>query len=278
MIRFEHTLFALPFALMGMILAAKGFPKTGIFVAILVCMASARSAAMAFNRLVDREFDARNPRTVDRALPAGRIGTTFVRVFVLVNAAIFVAGAWSLNALAGCLSPVALAIVFGYSYMKRWTSWCHAVLGLALAIAPMGAWIAVRGSFDLVPVLLSTAVVFWLIGFDTIYALQDEEFDRSEGLKSLPVRLGGRKALVVARFSHAAMVCCLGALGIVGGLGAIYATTVALVGAIIVWEHAMVSPRDLRKLNVAFFQANVAVSTVLLCGTALDLAFAGGAR
>lgn len=278
MIRFEHTLFAMPFAFTGMVLAARGIPRAATVIGIVVAMVAARSAAMAFNRLVDREFDARNPRTANRALPAGLVDVRFVRVFIVASAIVFVLASWSLNRLAGWLSPLALAVVLGYSYTKRFTVWCHAVLGLALSIAPVGAWVAVRGTLDWPPAILAAAVVFWLVGFDTLYALQDEDFDRSVGLRSLPVALGAKGALGVARASHAAMIVCLGVLGVVHALGIAFHIAVAIAAAIIVWEHRVVSPTDLRRLNIAFFQANVAVSTVILLGAVCATAAGGGVR
>lgn len=270
MIKIEHTLFALPFAGVGAILAARGLPSWPTLGWILVAMVGARSAAMGFNRLVDRDVDARNPRTRNRALPAGLIGVPFVVGFVAAASALLVLAAWMLNPLALALSPVALGIVFLYSTTKRWTHWSHAWLGLALSVAPMGAWIAVRGSFGVPPFLLSAAVVFWLIGFDIIYALQDEAFDRESGLHSLPVRYGARGALRIARASHAAMVASLVGLGVVAGLGVWYGIGVVATAGLILAEHLLISPTDLRRLNAAFFQANVAVAMALLVGTSMD--------
>jgi 4-hydroxybenzoate polyprenyltransferase len=276
MIKFEHTLFALPFAVSGMLLAANGLPSARVIVGILLCMVGARSAAMAFNRLVDREFDAANPRTSNRALPAGMLDAAFVRGFVMVSSALFVGAAAWLNPLALWLSPVALAVVFGYSYAKRFTHWCHAWLGVALSIAPMGAWVAVRGRLDWEPVWLCAAVVAWLIGFDILYALQDEGFDRSAGLRSIPVRFGAQRALAIARISHAAMVGLLAGLGWFAGLGMAYGLGVAAVAAVLVWEHSQVRDNDLRRVNIAFFHANVVVSTVLMAAIAVDVAVSGG--
>lgn len=271
MIKIEHTLFALPFALMGAVLAARGVPTGRTLFWILVAMVGARSAAMAFNRLVDRDYDAKNPRTASRALPAGLVSVGFVKGFTGVASLLLVLASWQLNPLAFVLSPVALGIVFLYSYTKRFTHWCHAFLGLALSVAPVGAWVAVRGDITLVPLALGAAVVCWLIGFDTIYALQDAEFDKNAGLHSLPVRFGARRALAIGRGSHALMIVLLVALGKLATLGGWYFTGVALAAALIATEHALISPTDLKRLNIAFFNINIAVSSGLLLFTALDL-------
>nr|CAA9210756.1 Menaquinone via futalosine polyprenyltransferase (MenA homolog) [uncultured Armatimonadetes bacterium] len=271
MIKIEHTLFALPFALMGALLAAGGLPTGAQIVWILVAMVGARSAAMAFNRLVDRDIDARNPRTANRALPAGLVSVPFVVGFTVVASALLVGAAYRLNPLAFALSPVALVIVFFYSFTKRFTAWSHAFLGLALAVAPVGAWIAVRGAFGVPALWLGAAVVCWLIGFDIIYALQDVGFDRTAGLRSLPASLGPRRALSVGRAAHAVMIGCLAGVGVTAGLGAWYYAGVALAAVLIAWEHAIIRPDDLRRLNVAFFNLNIAVSSGLLLFTALDI-------
>jgi 4-hydroxybenzoate polyprenyltransferase len=271
MIKFEHTLFALPFALMGALLAARGLPSLRTLFWIGVAMVGARSAAMAFNRLVDRDYDAKNPRTASRALPAGLVGPAFVVRFTLASSLLLVIAAWQLNPLALALSPLALGIVFFYSLTKRFTAWSHAFLGLALACAPVGAWIAVAGTLALPPLLLGAAVVCWLIGFDILYALQDVDFDRAAGLHSLPVRYGPDLALIVARRFHALMIICLLLLGCAASLGLWYFTGVGLAALLIAVEHRLVAPTDLRRLNVAFFHVNIAVSTGLLAFTALDL-------
>ncbi|MBB6049087.1 UbiA-like polyprenyltransferase [Armatimonas rosea] len=276
MIKIEHTLFALPFALMGALLAARGLPDGRTLFWILVAMVGARSAAMAFNRLVDRDYDAKNPRTASRALPAGLVSVGFVKGFTALTSLLLVVAAWQLNPLALALSPVALGVVFLYSYTKRFTHWCHAFLGLALAVAPVGAWVAVRGDLTLVPLALGAAVVCWLVGFDTIYALQDAEFDRGAGLHSLPVRFGARTALAIGRASHALMIVLLLALGRLAGLHGWYFTGVALAAALIAAEHALISPTDLKRLNIAFFNVNIAVSSGLLLFTALDLWLSAG--
>lgn len=270
MIKIEHTLFALPFALMGAILAARGLPSGRTLFWILVAMVGARSAAMAFNRLVDRDYDAKNPRTATRAIPAGLVSVGFVKGFTLVTSLLLVLAAWQLNPLALALSPVALGVIFLYSYTKRFTHWCHAFLGLALSIAPIGAWVAVKGTLELVPLTLGAAVVCWLLGFDTIYALNDLEFDRTAGLNSLPVRFGAAGALRIARVSHAIMVGLLLVLGRLAHLGGWYGTGVGLAALLIAAEHAIISPTDLKRLNIAFFNVNIAVSTGLLLFTLLD--------
>jgi 4-hydroxybenzoate polyprenyltransferase len=271
MIKIEHTLFALPFAFMGALLAARGLPTAWQTFWILVAMVGARSAAMAFNRLVDRKFDAANPRTKGRALPAGQVRVPFVIGFTVAASALLVLAAAMLNPLALVLSPVALAVVFFYSYTKRFTAWSHAFLGLALSIAPIGAWIAVAGRLDVTPLCLGAAVVCWLIGFDVIYALQDLDFDRSTGLHSLPVRFGPRRALALARFFHGLMIVFLLLTGSAARLGGWYFAGVALAAMLIATEHTIIRPDDLRRLNVAFFNVNTAVSAGLLLFTALDL-------
>jgi 4-hydroxybenzoate polyprenyltransferase len=271
MIKIEHTLFAMPFALMGALLAARGIPSAGKIFWIIVAMVGARSAAMAFNRLVDRDFDAANPRTKMRALPAGLVSVPFVVGFTIASSALLVLAAVMLNPLAAWLSPVALAIVFFYSLTKRFTAWSHLFLGIALSIAPIGAWIAVAGSLTWTPLLLGAAVVCWLIGFDVIYALQDVEFDRGAGLHSLPVRYGPETALRIARKAHGLMIPLLFGVGISADLGLWYYAGVLVAAVLIAAEHIIIRPDDLRRLNVAFFNLNIAVSSGLLLATALDI-------
>jgi 4-hydroxybenzoate polyprenyltransferase len=271
MIKIEHTLFAMPFALMGALLAARGLPSAYQLFWIVVAMVGARSAAMAFNRLVDRDYDARNPRTKMRALPSGHISVRFVVGFTLVASLLLVIASWALNPLAFALSPVALLVVFFYSLTKRFTAWSHAFLGLALSIAPIGAWVAVRGDITLTPLLLGASVVCWLIGFDVIYALQDVEFDRGAGLHSLPVRFGPRRALAIGRAAHTMMIAFLFAMGGADGRGQTYYLGVALAASLIAIEHAIIRPDDLRRLNVAFFNLNIGVSAGLLAFTAADI-------
>jgi len=253
MIRFPHSVFALPFALTATVLAAREGGITGGQVFwIVVAMVAARSAAMGFNRLVDHALDARNPRTASRELPRGVLSRGEVLTFVSLSSAFFVLAAWMLNPLCFALSPVALAIVFGYSYTKRLTSASHLVLGLALAVAPMGAWLAVRGELDAVPAVLATAVLLWVAGFDTIYACQDAEFDREEGLHSLPARLGVARALGLARVMHVLTLLLLLSLFWLAALHPFYLVGVAAVAALLAWEHSLVRPDDLSRVMPAF--------------------------
>jgi 4-hydroxybenzoate polyprenyltransferase len=264
MIKIEHTLFALPFALLGAIAAARGVPSPKTIFWIAVAMVGARSAAMAFNRLVDRDFDAANPRTATRALPAGLVGVQFVRAFTIGSALLLVLAAGMLNWLALALSPVALASVLGYSYTKRFTALSHLALGWALSIAPAGAWIAVRGDLTREPLLLSLVVLLWTAGFDVLYACQDADFDRVAGLFSIPSRLGIGRALWVARALHALMFAALVAFYVLTGSGALGLVGVVVTGALLVYQHAIVRADDLSRLDAAFFTTNAFVSVILL--------------
>ena len=263
MVKLSHSVFALPFALSGVALAAARY---GIswrqVVLVVVAMLCARNAAMGFNRLADHAIDAENPRTAGRELPAGKLSRGVVWAFTLALAAGFVAASFALNRLCGVLSPVALAIVFGYSYTKRFTWASHLVLGLSLAIAPVGGWLAIAGRFDLLPWLLAAAVVLWVAGFDTIYACQDEAFDRSHGLHSIPARFGIPRALVIARSFHVLALFAMVAVGIVAHLHPVYWLGLAVVAGVLVWEHRLVSASDLSKLGVAFLNANGVVSVL----------------
>jgi 4-hydroxybenzoate polyprenyltransferase len=275
MIRFSHTVFALPFALASAALASAEGVRWKQVAWILVAMVGARSAAMGFNRLVDHALDARNPRTAGRELPAGRLSRAEVAAFVLVAAGVFVLAAGMLNPLCLALAPVALAIVFGYSYTKRFTSLSHLVLGLALAVAPVGAWLAIRGRLAAAPVVLGLAVLAWVAGFDTIYACQDVDFDRQEGLHSLPARFGVGPALRAARLLHAAAVSLLAALYWLAPvpLHPVYLAGVAAVAALLVYEHSLVREGDLSRVNAAFFTVNgwVSVGYLAFTVTALGL-------
>jgi 4-hydroxybenzoate polyprenyltransferase len=271
MIKWEHSVFALPFALCGAMLAAHGVPTVHQIIWIIVAMVAARSAAMSFNRLADISIDAANPRTRTRALPAGALTQNFVRSFVIVSAVIFVLAAWELNWMAFLLSPVALAILLLYSYTKRWTRWSHLVLGFALGIAPAAAWIAVRGSLDPRILLLTTAVTFWVAGFDVLYACQDYEFDQQAGLHSLPRYCGIGKALWIARFFHVSMLVLLTILVWIFGLGALAIAGVFAVLLLLAYEHSLVSKNDLSKLNAAFFTMNGIISVIFFVFLALDL-------
>ncbi len=268
---FAHTVFALPFALLAAVLAAGGVPEGRTLLWILVAMVGARSAAMSFNRIVDRHIDARNPRTVRREIPAGVVSPAAAALFCAASAALFVVAAAQLNRLCLYLSPVALAIVLGYSFAKRVTSAAHLVLGLALAIAPVGAWVAVTGSFALPPVLLGLAVVFWVAGFDVIYSLQDEEFDRAEGLRSIPARFGAVRALQVARIFHGATLVLLYAVFLAVHGGWLFGAAVVVAGGFLVRQHRLVSPGDLSRVNAAFFTANGWLSVAVLVLGAADV-------
>lgn len=271
MIKFEHTIFALPFALTSAMLAANGLPDLPVLAWILVAMVGARSAAMAFNRIADRHLDKINPRTADRALPSGTLKLAEVWIFTLAGVGVFILAAWMLNPLAFALSPIALLVILGYSYTKRFTNLSHLILGLALGIAPTGAWIAVTGRIDLAPLILSAAVMFWTAGFDIIYALQDIEFDRKTGLFSIPKALGESNALRVSRLFHAITAGLLAIFGGVLGLGIVYYAGVILVTAALFYEQALVKPNDLSKVDLAFFNTNGFISIGYFLFTALDL-------
>ena len=273
MIKFEHTIFALPFAFLGMMLAAEGWPSWRTVGWIVVAMVGARSAAMGFNRLADRHIDAANPRTADRALPAGRIAPGFVAGFVIFSSALLVLATWRLSPLALKMSPLALLVVLGYSYTKRFTSFSHLVLGLALAGAPLGAWIGVRGDIRPTPLILCGAVLLWVAGFDILYALQDLEFDRGKGLHSIPVRFGETGSLVISLVFHLVMLVLLGMLPFAypPGLGIAWWLGVAGCAALLGWQHWIVRPGDLSRLDAAFFQANGLLAVWLFAAAAVDL-------
>jgi 4-hydroxybenzoate polyprenyltransferase len=271
MIKWEHSVFALPFALTGAVLAAQGWPPARVLLWIVVCMISARSAAMAFNRLVDARLDAENPRTAMRALPAGLLSQGFVAGFVVISSGVFFLGAAMLNHLTLRLAPLALAVVLAYSYMKRMTRWSHLVLGLALGIAPSAAWIAVRGSLDWRIAVLSAAVLLWVAGFDVLYACQDYEHDRKVGLNSVPQAFGMERAFWIARGMHLAMLLLLLWLVRLFALGAIAYVGVGVVAALLGYEHSIVSPKDLRRMNAAFFTLNGVISVAFFCFFAADV-------
>lgn len=273
MIRVTHTVFALPFAILAAVLAAGGWPDLATLGKIVLAMIAARSAAMAQNRLVDRKIDAANPRTSSRALPAGALSVGYVRAFLVVSVAVFLLAAASLNRLTLLLAPVTLAILFLYSYTKRFTALCHLVLGLSLAMAPVGAWIAVRGDIGAPAVYLGFAVLFWTAGFDVIYALQDEAHDRRVGIHSIPARLGTRNALVVSALFHVAMVVLLFILWRTVNGGWLFAAGIVVTVAALVYQHAIVRPDRLKRIDAAFFTANGFVSVALAaCGIADVLA------
>jgi 4-hydroxybenzoate polyprenyltransferase len=277
LIKFSHTLFALPFALLGAALAAHGrdgwHGRVQDWSGILLCMATARSAAMAFNRLVDRDYDAQNPRTAGRHLPAGLMSVGEVAVFTVVCSLAFVGATllflpnrWPLN-----LSVPVLLWLLGYSYTKRFTSLAHFWLGISLSLAPLAAWIALRGDVQWPPLLLALAVLLWVSGFDIIYACQDVDFDKRVGLRSVPKTFGVRPALWIAAACHALMIVPLVGLGLAYPLGPIYFVGVTAVAALLVYEHALVRPDNLTRVNVAFFQVNVVISMGLLVVSVLDL-------
>ena len=265
MIKIEHTLFALPFAFLGALLAANGLPSLRQILWIIVAMVGARSAAMAFNRIADRKIDARNPRTATRAIPAGLLSVGFVTAFTIISAAVFLLAAAMLNRLTLLLAPVALASILLYSFTKRWTQFSHIVLGWCLSIAPTGAWIAVRGELaSPIPLLLSLVVLLWTAGFDILYACQDYDFDRREGLRSIPARTSIARALWIARALHAAAFLALVWLYALTGLGPLAVAGVIATGALLVYQHRLVRADDLGRLNAAFFTTNAFVSVILL--------------
>jgi 4-hydroxybenzoate polyprenyltransferase len=273
LVRFSHSIFALPFALQGAWLAQGGTPSARVLVWIVVCAGAARTAAMAFNRLVDRDIDAANPRTRSRELPSGRIGERAVVWLVVMASVLFIGGAFALNELSGWLSLPVLGVLLGYSYVKRWSFLAHAVLGLALALAPLGAWLAVRGriSGDVVPALwLAAAVLTWVSGFDLIYACQDAAFDARAGLHSIPARFGVAAALRVSAVLHVGTVAALAFVGWTAGLSVIYWVAVAIAAVLLVWEHTLVSADDLSRVNTAFFTINGWIGVGLFVGLALD--------
>jgi 4-hydroxybenzoate polyprenyltransferase len=271
MIKWEHSIFALPFALSAAMLAASGLPTLPQVIWIIMCMVSARSAAMAFNRLADAQIDAANPRTATRAIPAGVLSGRFVAIFVLFFCLVFVLAAAQLNRLTFMLSPVALAVVLLYSYTKRFTRWSHLVLGFALGIAPAAAWIAVRGSLDPRILILTAAVTFWVGGFDMLYACQDIDFDRANRLNSVPQSFGIPRALILARVLHITMLVLLVALVLTFGLGKIAMAGVVAVALLLAYEHSLVSSHDLSKLNAAFFTMNGVIAVVFFLFIAADL-------
>jgi len=271
MIKWEHSIFALPFALTAVLLAANGLPGWPTLAWILVAMVAARSSAMAFNRWADAELDATNPRTKSRAIPAGLLSREFVLGFTLLTAGVFVAAAAELNRLTFYLSPLVLVVLWGYSYLKRFTRWSHLGLGLALGLAPTAAWIAVRGSLDVRILVLTAAVTLWAGGFDVLYACQDFEHDRAAGLHSLPQAVGIAAAFWTARAMHLAMLGLLVWFGVLFHFQKIGWMGIGAVGLLLAYEHSLVSPRDLRRLNAAFFTMNGVIAMVFLGFVAADL-------
>lgn len=271
MIRLSHSVFALPFALAAAWIASEGHPVgpwrwAGIIAAVVL----ARATAMAFNRVVDRDIDGLNPRTKDREIPSGQIGLSTAVVFTMATAAGFVAVAFSLGSLVGWLSPIALAVVWGYSWTKRFTSWCHAVLGLALALAPTGAWLAVRGTYAWTPLWISLAVATWVAGFDMLYSTQDRDFDASAGLHSAPVELGLARTLAVSTALHVATMAFLAAVAWSSPRGPAYGVGWVVMAIVLAYEHHIVRPDDLSRIDKAFFDLNGAVSLLFLGGVVLS--------
>ncbi len=271
MIRFAHTLFALPFAFMGAILAAGGIPSSHTVGWIIAAMVGARSGAMGVNRLADRVLDAQNPRTRDRALPQGRIRTGHAGLFVAASFALFLLAAWQLNPLCLALAPLAIFVIAGYSYTKRFTALSHLILGLSLGMAPIGAWIAVTGRLAVAPLLLGGSVLFWVAGFDILYALLDVEFDRRMGLFSIPARLGVSAGLWLARLFHLFTLAGFALLVPLLGLGLVYQAGLLLAAGLLAYEHLLLARRGLAKLDVAFFNVNGVLSVAMLLATLADL-------
>ena len=264
-IKIQHTVFALPFAVMSAFIAAGGLPKTEKLVWIVMCMVGARSAAMAFNRIIDARFDAKNPRTQGRAIPSGQVDESSYWLFLIAFSLVFIFSAGMLNQLALYLSPLALIIIFFYSLTKRFTVYSHFWLGLAISIAPVGAWVAIREEISFVSLLLGTAVVFWLVGFDILYSCMDVEFDRENNLKSIPQRFGVENALRIAFVSHGLMILFLAVLlKFVDELGILYSAGVIIVAGLLIYEHSLVRPDDLSKINIAFFNMNGIISIGLM--------------
>lgn len=271
LVTLSHSVFALPFALAGAVLASRlAEPPLWRIALIVFCVVTARSGAMAFNRLVDRHYDASNPRTATRDLPSGKVSPRAAGVLVVVTCALFVGGAALLGSLPLALSPLALGLVLGYSYTKRFTALCHLVLGAAIALAPGGAWIALGAPVSVAPWLLVLGVALWVAGFDVLYALQDREFDRAQGLRSIPVALGVRGTLAFSALMHAGTVACFAAVGVVLGCGAPYFVGVGVVVALLLYEHALVRPTDLSKVNKAFLELNGYVSVAFFVFVLID--------
>ncbi len=291
LVKFSHTIFALPFALIGFFLSTfrsdfydrqsnlnisigwePSFKEMMLkLFLVLICMVTARSAAMAFNRYLDREWDAKNPRTAVREIPKGIIKPKSALLFTVVNCIVFIATTWFINSLCFSLSPVALLVVLGYSYTKRFTPLCHIILGIGLAIAPIGAYLAVTGVFHWLPVMFSFAVLFWVSGFDIIYSLQDEDFDRSERLYSLPAALGKKNALHVSELLHVLSGLCIISAGYYGGFGLLYWVGVIVFCGMLVYQHSIVKPNDLHRVNIAFMTANGIASIVFAVFVIADL-------
>lgn len=271
LVRLEQTLFALPFAYTGMLLAGGGLPTLPQLGWVSVAMFGARTAGMGANRLIDMHIDGANPRTKDRALPAGRMSPHGVALLTLVSLSLLVLGAWKLNPLCAKLSPLAIGLLLGYSYTKRFTWGCHLFLGLVQACAPIGGWLAVAGHFAPTPLFLGLAIGLWVAGFDVLYACQDLEHDRQVGLHSIPARVGARTAFWISRGLHVGALASLVAAGLAAGLGTVYFAGLGLIGSLLIWEHQILRPDDLSRLQQAFFQANVMISLTLLASVLVEV-------
>lgn len=276
LVKFSHTIFALPFALIGFFMAIRtGDAEFSLstFLLVLVCMVMARSAAMAFNRYIDREFDALNPRTVVREIPSGQISPKAALALVIISSLIFMTATYFINPLCFYLSPVALLVVLGYSFTKRFTPLCHLILGMGLALAPIGAYIALTSQFAVLPIIFSVIVFFWVSGFDIIYALQDDEFDRSQKLKSIPVYLGRKNALLLSRAFHVMVVMLLSLAYLYGPFGKYYLIGAVLFTGLLIYQHTLVKPNDLSKVNLAFGTTNGIASVAFSVFVCMDIYF-----
>lgn len=298
LVKFSHTIFAMPFALIGFFLGVRAFRQLTVFLSqrsefipatvlaevpktpdeivirlllVILCMITARSAAMAFNRYLDKNFDAKNPRTAIREIPAGIISANSALLFVIINCILFIVSTWFINKICFFLSPVAIFVILFYSYTKRFTALCHLVLGLGLSLAPIGAYLAVIGKFDVLPVLFSFAVLFWVSGFDIIYALQDVEFDLSQNLHSIPSALGKQKALRVSELLHLMSAGLVISAGFLANFGLLYWIGVAVFAGMLIYQHSIVKPNDLRRVNLAFMTANGIASVVFACFVLADI-------
>ncbi len=276
LVKFSHTVFALPFAIIGFFLATHhfGFPfESRILFLVLACMVFARSAAMAFNRLVDRDIDLANPRTANREIPAGLISVSSARLFIAGNCLLFVLCTYFINPLCFYLSPVALAVILGYSFSKRYTALCHFILGVGLALAPIGAFLAVSEKFELLPILFGFVVLFWVSGFDIIYALQDEDFDKGQSLFSVPTYLGKSRSLMLSRTLHFLTSLILLAIGFLGGFGYLYWLGTASFICLLIYQHSIVGSGDLSRINLAFFTTNGLASVIFAFFFVLEMFF-----
>jgi len=273
LIKFSHTIFAIPFALIGFFLAAESYDfEWTTLLYVVLCMVFARSAAMAFNRYIDRDIDKANPRTVNvREIPSGRITPNQALIFVIINSLLFILTTYLINPICFTLSPIALIIILGYSYTKRFTALCHLILGLGLALAPIGSYLAVGGKFAVIPILFSVVVLFWVSGFDIIYSLQDEEFDKTQKLHSIPVLLGKKNALDLAKLLHFLTFATLSIAGSLGDFGLYYWLGFWIFSGLLIYQHTLVRHNDLSKVNLAFFTANGIASVIFGTCVTFDL-------